>query len=276
MKIFILGASGYVGKAITQKLSGNYEVYGTYHSQKETYQNQNGMLQYDLCRPELVGSILDRIQPQIVISCLRGDFQNQLAAHNRVADYLCRDKTREIIYISTSNVFDARKEKPHYEMDQTGSETDYGNFKIKCEQMLQKKLGSQCVIVRIPQIWGKDCPRTLDLIENIKSDIPIETYPNYYVNYTTDAQVAEWIEFIIKKRLHGIFHIGTQDTYDYMQFQAELSGILGLKQPRFEKEAVPQRCYQAVLPGREEIPKDLQRKVADVLAYLEKTNNDIA
>ena len=252
MKVLILGASGYAGKAIAQKLGENYEVYGTYHIQRETYRDHNRMLRYELGSPELVGSILDRVRPQIVISSLTGDFQLQLAAHSRVADYLLGDKVRKIIYISTANVFDARKEKPHYELDKTGSETDYGNFKIRCEQMLQQKLGDQCIIVRIPQIWGKDCPRLLKLREDTKSNTLIMTYPNFYVNYTTNIQIAEWIEYILKKDLRGIFHIGTQDTCDYMQFQSELSRILGLKQPLFIKEAVLQKCFQAVLPGREE------------------------
>lgn len=271
MKVLILGASGYAGKAITQKLSENYEVYGTYHTQGEKYQDHNGMLRYELGSPEVIEAILDRVEPQIVISSLRGDFQLQLAAHSCVADYLLRDKAREIIYISTANVFDGSKEKPHYELDKTSSETDYGNFKIKCERMLQQKLGNQCVVVRIPQIFGKDCPRILKLREDVKNDAPIMTYPNFYVNYTTNTQIAEWIEYIIKKRLHGIFHIGTQDTCDYMQFQSELSRVLGLKQPLFKKEATAQKCFQAVLPGREEIPKRFQMKVTDVLAYLEKT-----
>jgi hypothetical protein len=45
--------------------------------------------------------------------------------------------------------------------------------------------------------------------------------------------------------------------------------LLGLKKPVFKKELIPQKCFQAVLPGRQEIPEKLQRKVIDVLHYLE-------
>ncbi len=274
MRVLILGASGYAGQAIAHKLEENHDVYGTYHTQTEQYRGNNRMFQYELGDTNLVKSILNRIRPQIVISSLRGDFQLQLEAHNHVSNYLSENKDGRIIYISTANVFDARKEKPHYESDVVGSETDYGNFKIKCEQMLQDKLGNRCIIVRIPQIWGKNCPRILKLIEDTRNNIPIVTYPNLFVNFTTDIQIADWLKYIIEENLWGIFHIGTKDTYDYMNFQLEISRIFGL-QPVFEKQLVTQRYFQAVLPGRKEIPESLQMKITDVLAFLKKTQNNI-
>jgi dTDP-4-dehydrorhamnose reductase len=184
------------------------------------------MFRLELGNTDNVISLMDFVQPQIVISSLRGDFQLQLETHSLIADYLSENNNGKIIYISTANVFDAEIEKPHYELDKTSSQTDYGNFKIKCERMLQDKLGDQCIIIRIPQVWGKDCPRIIKLIEDTNKNVPIITYPNFYVNYTTNIQIAEWIEFIIQKDMKGIIHIGTKDTYDYMQFQFEVQELL--------------------------------------------------
>jgi dTDP-4-dehydrorhamnose reductase len=270
VKILILGESGYAGQAIAQKLDENYEIYGTYNTQTNLYCNNDKMYRLELGNTDTIKSILDNIQPQIVISCLRGDFQLQLDVHSLIANYLTDKNDGRIIYISTANVFDAKSKEPHYELNKTASKTDYGNFKIKCEQMLQDKLGDKCIVIRVPQIWGKDCPRILKLIEDTKKSIPIITYPNVYANYTSNIQIAEWIEYIIKKDLRGIFHIGTQDTYDYMQFQLELSRALGLNEPVFEKELITEKCFQAVLPGRMEIPDNLQMKVIDLLKYLKE------
>ena len=260
------------GRAILQILEKDHEVYGTYHTPSKQYCDNNRMFRYELGDTDNIQSILDYVQPQIIISSLTGNYQLQLSAHNQIADYLLGNKDGKIIYISTANVYDARKEKPHYEQDQTESETDYGNFKIKCERMLQEKLGDRCIIIRVPQIWGRDCPRMQKLIDDTNSNIPIVTYPNYYVNFTTNIQIAKWIEYIINRNLRGLFHIGTKDTYDYMQFQIELSRVLRLNEPVFQKELVPQKCFQAVLPGRKEIPESFQMKVEDVLEYLAKVN----
>jgi dTDP-4-dehydrorhamnose reductase len=133
---------------------------------------------------------------------------------------------------------------------------------------LVNKLGERCVIIRIPEIWGKDCPRISKLIEDTQNNIPVVTYPNLYVNYTTNIQIAEWIHYIIVENLTGIFHVGTKDTYDYMNFQSQLCTILDLKKPTFKGETAMQRLYQAVLPGRREIPEKWQMKVTDVLRFL--------
>jgi len=268
MRILLLGASGYAGQAIAERLKKNHAVYGTYHTQLEQYGSNNRMFRYELGDAELLKSILDRVQPQIAILSLVGNYQLQLAAHNDIAEYLVKSGAGKLIYISTANVFDASIDKPHYESDKTASKTDYGNFKIECEQMLQSKLRDRCVIVRIPQIWGRNCPRILKLIADTQSGAPIITYPDFYVNFTTNIQIAEWIAYIIQEGFGGIFHIGTTDTYDYMRFQSELSKILGLKEPAFEKDQALRGCFQAVLPGRKEIPESLGMKVEDVLEYL--------
>jgi dTDP-4-dehydrorhamnose reductase len=268
MRILILGASSYAGQAIAKTLMENCEVYGTYHTHNNSCLARHKMFQMQLGNSDSIKNILYQIRPQIIISCLRGDFQLQLELHNIAAVYLLPVEAGKIIFISTSNAFDAAMEKPHFESDRTNSQSDYGNFKITCEQILQEKLKERCVIVRIPQIYGKNCPRILKLAEDIQNNTPIITYPNLYVNYTTDTQIAEWIDYIIKENLGGIFHIGTKDTYDYMQFQSELTRILRLNEPVFQKEVSSRKSFQAVLPGRTEIPEKLQMSVADVLEYL--------
>lgn len=268
MRILILGASGYAGQAIAKKLMENHEVYGTYHTQENSCLAENKMFQMQLGNSDSIKRVLDQIQPQIVISSMRGNFRLQLEAHCIIADYLLTNEAGNIIFMSSSNAFDAAMEEPHYESDKTDSQSDYGKFKIVCEHMLQDKLKERCVIIRIPQIFGKNCPRILKLAEDTENNTPIITYPNLYMNYTTDVQIAEWIAYIIKENLSGIFHIGTKDTCNYMRFQSELSRILELEEPVFQKEVSSRKCFQAVLPGRKEIPERLQMSVTDVLEYL--------
>ncbi|MDD4796580.1 MAG: sugar nucleotide-binding protein [Eubacteriales bacterium] len=269
MKVFVLGASGYAGQAIARQLGQDHDVYGTYHT-KTQLGGKQGMFRYELGDAAALDALLRRVRPQIVISSLTGDFPLQLAAHGQVADYLTEKADGKMIYLSTANVFDAKLDKPHYELDETGSDTDYGNFKIECEQLLQAKLGDRCILVRVPQIWGKNCPRIRKLTQDAQNHTPVVTYPNLYVNYTTNVQIAQWIAYIIEKELAGIFHIGTKDMYDIMRFQVELCRLLGLREPVFRKEPIATKCFQAVLPGRQETPQSLQMDVADVLEYLAK------
>ena len=48
-----------------------------------------------------------------------------------------------MIYLSTANVFDGSLGEPHYEGDARVSDSDYGRFKIQCEDLLQNRMGKR-------------------------------------------------------------------------------------------------------------------------------------
>lgn len=77
------------------------------------------------------------LKPGIVISCLRGEFDQQLRFHETLAMELTNTSSR-MYHFSTTNVFDGDFSKPHMETDLPISNSDYGKFKIACENMLWK------------------------------------------------------------------------------------------------------------------------------------------
>ena len=125
-RVLILGASGLVGKALIEELEGNYDIYGTYHSNGSS---SDKLFRLDMDHMESISSILEELEPGIVISCMRGDFEQQINLHILVANYLRKNGGR-LYYCSTANVFDGDVSRPHYEDDETNAESDYGNFKI--------------------------------------------------------------------------------------------------------------------------------------------------
>lgn len=265
MNVLVLGASGLAGSAIVKSLqAGGYTVSGTYRTPSPDYDGDPSMLRFDLDEPESIVPLLESTAPDVAISCLRGDFDRQLEAHGLAADFLRRhDGT--LIYLSTANVFDGDLSRPHYEDDTLCSDSTYGQFKIACEQLLQDRLGQSCIILRPPEIWGGSCPRLRALTRNIREGKPVQTYENLSVNYTTDTQIARWIAFILEHDLRGVFHVGTQDISDYTAFLDRLADRLGLPCPAYTVARNETAAYQAVLPGRGEIPDSLQLSVNEVL-----------
>lgn len=265
MKILILGASGYAGSCIKIVLSKKFEgVLGTYHTYNEKYLNDSSMLLFDAENPERLQDILFNVKPKIVISCLIGDFEKLIAVHKAVADYL-QESRGKLIFLSSSNVFDGELDRPHYESDIPKAESDYGKFKIRCEEVIKETLGKNGIILRLPQIYGKNCPRVLELQQSVKKHQSIQTLKNIYVNYTTNQQIAEWILFILEHGLTGIFHIGTKDIGEYIEFQKELIQRFQWEQPNFEVTEFPQKLIQVVLSSRNDIPEELQLSIQDVL-----------
>lgn len=268
MNVLVLGAGGLAGSAIAKELRANgHTVSGTCRTASPGHDSDPSMLRFDLDEPQSIVPLLEKTRPDTVISCLRGDFDRQLEAHGFLADFMHRHHGM-LIYLSTANVFDGDLSRPHYEGDPLCSDSTYGQFKIACEQLLQDRLGRSCIILRPPEIWGRSCPRLRALMQSCQGGDPLRTYENLFVNYATDVQIARWTAFILEHDLRGVFHVGTQDTSGYTEFLDRLSGRLGLPRPGYDVTRNDTQAYQAVLPGRKDIPAALQLSVNDVLTYL--------
>ena len=270
MKILVLGASGYTGRYVKRVLEKqNHSVLGTYRTPVAEYERDCSMMNYELSNESKLKVILEYTNPEIVISCLDGDFGKQLKAYQIVIDYLAKFRTKKFIFLSTSNVFDGTLETAHYENDKPVAASEYGKFKIQCENLIKKALGDNGIIIRIPEIWGIGCPRLEEIKTKIREDKPISIVKNIFVNYTTNKQIAMWINYIIENDLKGIFHVGTKDLSESMQFHKELISSLQLGKPNYNViKEFPLKQIQAVLPNRSDIPVSMQFGVDDVIEYM--------
>lgn len=136
--ILLLGSTGLVGRAMDEALREDYQIIPA-----AGHQEPEGGYCLPVEEPQRLPKVLEHENPEIVISTIRGDFRAQLRFHEMLADWLA-EKDRQLLYVSTSNVFDGELSRPHTESDPPAAESEYGIFKQKCEAMLSKKL---------PQTW---------------------------------------------------------------------------------------------------------------------------
>jgi dTDP-4-dehydrorhamnose reductase len=210
------------------------------------------------------------IKPDIVISCLRGEFAHQLKFHKELAIEL-RSSSSRLFFFSTTNVFDGDFSKPHTETDIPISESDYGNFNIDCENMLKEMLDDRAVIIRIPAIWGRNSPRWNLIKESIKNNKIIDVYSNLVHSNLLDVQLAKQLRFIIKNKLKGIFHLVTTDMMTQGQFYEEIISILAsdktiLRYSLFQDNADTR--YFALKSNRDDMPGSQQSTNKDIISFL--------
>lgn len=268
-KILIIGASGLIGRAIIDECKNEFEVYGTYNSNK-TRLPSDKQFQLGLQEHDKLKEIISLVQPDIVISCLRGEFDQQLEFHKQLALELQNTASR-LYYFSTANVFDGDFSRHHTEYDTTVAESDYGQFKIECENMLKQILGDRTMIIRIPAIWGKESPR-MNLVKNgfEKNEI-IYAYSNLECNNLLDKQLAKQLHFIIDKELKGIFHLGSVDMMTQEKFFERLIETFSgesdiLKSKLFdEQEGI---FYFGLRSCRNEIPDFLRTTNDNIISLL--------
>lgn len=267
VSILLLGASGLCGSCIKEYLSKKgYRVTGTYHRMCGEYEKDSSMIQFSVEDGEKIQAILRSSAPQVIISCLRGQFQRQLEIYKILSEYVSKSESRRLIYFSTANVFDGAQGCVHYEMDETKAVSLYGRFKRDCEKLLQEKLGKQAVILRISMVWDRDCPRLKEWEQNILSHRSQTVYKNYFLNLTVPEQIARYICNILSRDLTGIFHVGTLDTIEHIELYRQLMEKWKGRDVKLQiGEELSKPEYLAVLPSREDVPKELDWKIQQVI-----------
>ncbi|WP_028776189.1 sugar nucleotide-binding protein [Shimazuella kribbensis] len=269
-KVLVLGASGLVGSALIHEWKDGYKLYGTYSSSSLSSLPFDHQFQLDVQQIEKMKEMIQVIKPDFVISCLRGDFDNQFRFHKELVKVL-RNTSSRLYYFSTTNVFDGDFSRPHTETDTPIAESDYGKFKIKCENMLKEILDEQVIIIRIPAIWGKTSPRLNLIKESIKENKEIDVYSNLVCNNLSDALLAKQLRYIMEKELKGTFHLSSMDMVTQEEFYRQI--ISGFSN---EKNILQNHLYQdkaenfyfCLHSNREDIPASLRVTNKDIISYL--------
>lgn len=268
-RILILGGSGFLGHAIYKELSPYFKTFATYRTPSSTFSKNKHFFQYVIEEDDVI-EILNATKPSIIISALRGDFHIQTIIHQHIAEYVVSNNCK-FIFISSANAFDAYSKFPSYELDKTLSHSVYGHFKIKIENMLLRLPKKQVAILRLPMVFGLQCPRLQEIETFLKNDEAIEIFPNLVMNVTLDKKVTQQIHYIINRDKYGVFHLGSTDLVHHDDFIKDLITKKYNKTPKFKHVyTTNEERYLAVLPKFNLLPKHLQITSDKVLEELTK------
>lgn len=268
-KALILGISGLVGQALAKKLEGVFQVYGTYKTTTFHTLCVDQQFQASVENTDDFVNIVRTVQPDIIISCLRGDFPQQLALHEQLAKELISTNT-VFYFCSTTNVFDGEVTKHHTEQDVPKPVSDYGQFKVACEYLLTNHLGQRAIIFRLPQVWGKTSTRLHDLKSALANATPIKMYDNVAYDVTTDVFAARYISYVIENGLTGIFHVGSTNICLEVDFKKKLASALSDDPFTIQLETIPNHdlYYFGLQSIRSDIPSDILYTSDDVIQSL--------
>ncbi|MDH7445640.1 sugar nucleotide-binding protein [Aquimarina sp. 2201CG14-23] len=263
-KILIIGASGFIGNALYKELNSYFDTYGTYHSDNVFYEKNQKFFQYDM-ELEDISILLDNLKPTIIVSAVRGNFNAQLDAHQRIIQWIQKHRCK-LIFLSSANVFDTFSNYPSYEYDKTLSHSVFGRLKIKIENALMRLPTHKYVIARVPMIFGSSTPRVQELKTLCDLKAPIEVFPNVIINATSISKLTQQLHYIINRSKKGVFHLGSTDLIYHLDLITEICDMLQLEDPTFKQvfDSNNDR-YLAVLPKDNLLPKNLQITTKQVI-----------
>ncbi len=214
---------------------------------------------------ESLSPILWNLKPDIIISALHGNFNAQIDAHREIEDYILRN-TAKLIFLSSSNVFDAFTNFPSYEYDKTLSDSVYGRVKIKIENALLRLPLEKYIIVRLPMIFGANTPRIRELKQLVELHEPINVFPNVVINANSVQKFTQQIHFLINHGKTGIFHLGSTDLVHHSELMEDICMQIHLKNSIFRRNySSNEDRFLAVLPKDQILPKNLQITIQEII-----------
>lgn len=265
-KILILGGSGFIGNALYKELCNYFDTYGTYCAARRAFEENQHFYSYDMQDDDIV-KLLQKIQPQIIISALRGEFAAQIQAHAHLIEYVRKHDCR-VYFLSSANVFDAYSKYPSYEYDKTLSESIYGRLKIKIENMLMQLPIEKYAILRLPMVFGNASPRIKEIKSAIWKNEAVEVFPNLIINVTHDDKLTQQIHYLINRNKCGIYHLGSQDLVHHDDFIREIVDRVGLFNPIYKRVyTTNEERYLAVLPKKNKLPKNLRVSYQEIIDH---------
>lgn len=254
MKILILGDTGLVGKALVNHFKKNNEVIGLSRRHlKEDYEH----LQYDL-ESESIMPILTEKKPDLIISCSRGEFEDQLKCHEEIVKY-AKENDTIVCFYSTANVFDGEGDAVKYETSERFAHSEYGLYKIGVEEMIETL--DKGIIIRLPMVFAKESPR-MEMLQMAKRESETLETPNpVYLTAILTDQVVEMQQYVLDNNLSGIFHFSSSDV---ILMKDLYTRILGDDSLLIIDEIEP--TYLAIVPQRSDMPFDF--KMDDIISKL--------
>ncbi len=264
MKILILGASGFLGQTLYKELNPYFDVFGTYFSSKENYVNNQRFYAWDV-ETEGLEHVFQKTRPDLIITCFKGPFSAQLEAYNQIINHVVRYR-KKLLFISTSNVFDAFTNYPSYEYDKTLSGSIYGKFLIKIENSLLRLPNEFYNILRLPMVFGKFSPRLKDIFDADRDRVPIDVFPKVVINATTAEKFSQQVHYIINQNLQGVFHLGSTDLIHHKDLIEDICDINEIHNPIFKNNYESnQDRYLALLSKYNPLPEHKSISIDDVV-----------
>jgi len=257
-KFLVIGGTGMIGsKFINYFIKKNQDFQYTYLNNHLPFA---GGYKLDITKKNDVIDCIDKVQPNIVIhttALVNVDLcqiNNELAYSINVKGTeniinACKKNNSKIIYISTSAIFDGKKEQ-YFEDDQPNPISYYGTTKYLSEEKIRNS-DLDYLILRTdqPYCWIEKWQHMNYVIRVLQSSQSSKIHKEISDWYNTPTYVPNFVEAtarLVGKNKNGIFHIVGSDYISRYDWSLIICNIFGLE----KKNIIPFNSDELKFPAK--------------------------
>lgn len=235
-KVLVIGASGYLGKKITQTFKNSMpdpdNVFGTYYSKED-----EGLYYLDVTDEDAVRAFIVKFQPDTIIYAAGltkpeiVDEQPEMAENlnANVLDTIAKHFQGHFVYISTDYVFDG-EEPPYQPGDSPHPLNKYAETKMHGEEKTRSNF-SEYSILRVGLLYGhndKDDKVTFvrEIVEKFISGEEVKVDKEQIRHPMWIDDVAKYIFILTAQGSSGIFQLNSEESVTKYQWAHLIADLL--------------------------------------------------
>ena len=285
MRVFIVGASGFVGRIMFEYLSREYETHGSFYSNPV-----KRLIHLDMTDLKAVKDILTSLKPDVIIHPAANPNVEYCEEHPKETWQVNVEGSRNIIetareigvkfvYFSSDYVFDGTN-GPYSEDDVPNPINEYGLQKLAVEKLIKNYL-EKYLIIRITVVYGWE-PRgknfVMGLIKNLKNGDFMKVPYDQIGSPTYANNMIQAVKELIEADKTGIYHVAGTDVMDRYTFAKNVAEIFELDENLLIPVTTNQLNQKAKRPLKagmkvDKVQKDVSIRLMSVRNGLEDMKN---
>lgn len=245
MKIFITGATGKVGEAITKFLSKETDwdllLQTTSGETIKIYSNKTKVAKFNLTDKKLLREILLQEKPDVIINTAamtnvdlcETEKKEASEINTKVVETLVKVANKlnaKLITFSTDYIFNGEK-GPYTEYDIPDPISYYGKTKLAADNFVIGNIVNYAII-RTNVVYGFSSYDKNDFIrwvlESLLAKKELKIINGQYCNPTFSEDIAYGVFKIIEKNLRGIYNIAGKDYLNRYEIACTIADTLNL------------------------------------------------
>jgi dTDP-4-dehydrorhamnose reductase len=240
LKIIITGGSGIIGcKIVRDLIEKNHEVHYTYCTNELDVGIGH---QLDIRRKDKTINLISEIKPDFIIHTAALTNVDLCETNKKLANLLnvigtenvlegCKKTESKIIYISTSFVFDGKKER-YNEDDKPCPINNYGLTKLRGEELVKKSELSYLILrTDQPYCWKEKWQRNnsvLRVLDQLQHGNILNEVDDWFNVPTYVPDLVNVVDYMINHTLLGTYHVTGSNFINRYEWALKIAGIFKL------------------------------------------------